>query len=106
MNLQGMGKYQRFEENPEGLSVPCHRFSPGKAVPEQVTGSSTRFLAELFWWAAGRGVKEQVTRLSRNDAGLRPILSENTFEIGFFAMSIAEPCRKLLDQLRESGRLC
>jgi len=97
MNREGMGKYQRFEENPEGLSVPCHRFSPGQSDTGTRRGHSSRFLIALFGWAVGRAAKGQVTRLSRNDAGLRPILSENTIGIGIFVTSFAEPCCKPLD---------
>ena len=55
---------------------------------------------------ARRDESRGVTQLSRNGAGLQPILSEKTCETGIFLTSIVEPCRKPLDQFRESGRLC
>jgi hypothetical protein len=56
--------------------------------------------------AVRRRPDEQVTWLSRNDAALRAILSENTCEIGIFLGSITQPCRNALDYLQESSRYC
>jgi hypothetical protein len=68
--------------------------------------TSNRSLEPLVRWRASPSRNCHVTHLSRIDAGLRPILSENGRGIETFAASIPGHPHKALNQLRESSRRC
>ena len=83
-NLEGMRKYRRFAENPEGDGGTAAVFAVGNARtecrPPGLAGANLRSTPTI----GGSTYAPAVTALSRNDGVFLPIPSEKLRKIGAF----------------------